>query len=605
MSLARLLLLVPLLTVACENPDKDASSDDSGDAVAYGLTVHPGLGGQGTSLEVELEASASFFDYEGVASADFGEGITVDEVTVLDPWTAVATLTIDDDAEVGARDVTALMGSSELTRADGFQVIAESFTLDPDTAYMGETVEVTFLGRNTSWESGITWPVFGDDIEVLDFTVLSETLSAATLVVNPDALPGWRDVDMTEGPETLTLYDGFKVDRVGIAATFDPVEAEQGDTVDFTIYGRGTNFSSASDLSFFDTWGENGDIVVDTITVLDAENLYGRMTLSNAASLGGRDVLVTTDDEGVYIEDAFTVVGGAFSLEDVAISLSFTVVRGIDNATGDMSESVQASCVFFIPLDPACPPDPEDDGSECTDGVDNDDDEYIDCLDSDCSASGVCPGPSPYDVQVTVESPGNGEVDCPSPQTVGAGDYVWLESDANVVTLERYEDTSSGQIYYVASNLTMDDYVPGTTYALHTSGETDGVEEEYIDEALVTVPADWELLSPELWNNFTHNRAEDFTFTWTPALTYPDAIFAASVAGTLVSTGESGAVSSLPWDDGEHAFTADEIDDLDAGGAYFTAYSFIEGPEFGLPESIYQTNTSTSYIYLQAYMVLE
>lgn len=605
MSLARLLLLVPLAAVACSDGEKDGSADDSVDPGVYGLTVHPSVGGQGTTLEVELTASASFFSYEGVASADFGEGITVDEVTVLDPWTANATITIDSDAELGARDATAIMDGSELTRADGFQVIAESFSIDPATAYMGETVEVTFLGHNTTWESGITWPVFGDDIEVLDFTVLSETLGAATLVVDPDALPGWRDVDMTEGPETLTLYDGFKVDRVGLAASFDPTEAEQGDTVDFTIVGRGTSFDEDTELSFFDTWGENGDIVVDSITVLDAENLYGRMTLSNAASLGMRDVLINTDDEGVYIEDAFEVVGGGFSLEDVAISLSFTVVRGIDNATGEISESVNASCVFYIPLDPACPPDPEDDGSECTDGVDNDDDEYVDCLDSDCSSSGVCPGPSPYDVQVTVESPGNGEVDCPSPQTVGAGDYVWLESDANVVTLERYEDTSSGAIYYVGNNLTIDDYVPGTTYALHTQGEEDAIEEEYIDEALVTVPADWELLTPELWNNYTHSRAEDFTFTWTPALTYPDAIFAASVAGTLEATGTSGAVTSLPWDDGDHTFTAAELDDLDVGGAYFTAYSFIEGPEFGLPESIYQTNTAKSYIYLQAYMVLE
>ncbi|MCA9300516.1 MAG: hypothetical protein KDA28_15705, partial [Phycisphaerales bacterium] len=140
---------------------------------------------------------------------------------------------------------------------------------------------------------------------------------------------------------------------------------------------------------------------------------------------------------------------------------------------------------------------------------------------------------------------------------------------------------------------------------LHTEGEDGGVGEELLPEVLPTVPADWSMVSPELWGNYTHDRAEDFVFEWTPAETYADAIFAASVSGTLEETGEPGAVSALPWDDGIHTFTSDQMSQLAAGPGNFTAYSVIKGPYFGLPDSIYQSNQASSYIYLQAYLVLE
>lgn len=602
-----LIFALCLGAIACEN-DK-ASEGEGESSSASVLMVSPPVGGQGTTLEVELDTDYNFYSYTGAVTADFGPGITVEDLEIQDGWNAIATVTVDPGAELGARDVTVTMDGSTLTRADGFDVIAESFSIDPGSARIGESVEVTFLGKNTDWTSGVTWPTFGDDIEVYSFTVLSETLAQAELVVGTDALPGLRNVTMTEGASSLTLYDGFRVDRVGLAATFDPSEAEQGDTVEFTVVGRDTNFDATTEIGFYDAYGVNPDIVVDSITVLDAENLYGRMTLSNAASLGSRDVLITSSgaggDEGVLIPDAFEVVGGDYDLGEVAISLSFTVVRGIDNSTGEISESVNASCVFFIPVDPACPAEAEDDASECTDGADNDEDGYIDCLDSDCSNSGVCPGPSPYDVNVTIESPGNGEVDCPNPVTVGAGDYVWLESGSNVVTLERFYDSSSGMIYYAGVGLTFDDYVPGEVYDLHTQGEEGGVEEVVLEGVQPTVPADWSLISPLLYNNFTHSRAEDFVYQWTPAQTYPDAMFIASLSGTLEATGTGGAITAIPWDDGEHTFLSSDVSLLSPGPGYFTAYSVIKGDYFGLPDSIYQTNQAKSYIYLQGYMVLE
>ena len=118
---------------------------------------------------------------------------------------------------------------------------------------------------------------------------------------------------------------------------------------------RGTDFlSSTPEITFFDRFGDNPDILVEEITVLDAQNLYGRMTLSNAAALGKRDVQIESSDDSVRITDAFEVVGGNWDVSEVAISLDFFVSRTIDPISCELSESVVAQAIFFIPLNPPC-----------------------------------------------------------------------------------------------------------------------------------------------------------------------------------------------------------------------------------------------------------
>ncbi len=72
-----------------------------------------------------------------------------------------------------------------------------------------------------------------------------------------------------------------------------------------------------------------------------------------------------------------------------------------------------------------------------------------------------------------------------------------------------------------------------------------------------------------------------------------------------MSNGKSGFAGSIPWDDGVHHYTGDELSQLEATPSTFTAYSYIEGPEFGLKDSKYQTNVAYSYIYLSASLILE
>lgn len=602
MSRAILAVAVLLAFPACKDADK--TDPGSTETERGGLSFSPPEAGRGTTVDARITSGSSVFSFESGADLDLGAGITVNSVTVLDGWTATANLTVAADAQLGPRDaIVKTGGHGDLTIGEALTVVDDSFTISPDRALIGESRQVEFIGQNTEWAPGSTWAYFGDDIDVIGVDILSETYAIASITVAPDAVPGLRDVAMEVGPEVTTLYNGFQVDRVALSAVFDPDQVNQGDIVDFTIEGSGTHFDTDSELGFWANGDEKGDIVVDWVTVVDAQHMYGQMTVSNAAEIGMRDVLISTDDEGVFIQDAFEVLDGDLDLSDVGISLSFYVVRGIDASTGAISESVQGSAIFYLPLDPPCPPDPE---ANCTNGVDDDDDNFTDCYDSDCSSNPACAsGPQPYDVNgvfPTYET--GGTADCPTNETVGAGEHVYFESPCNIVTFDRYVDSSSGMIYYT-TDLTFDDYCPGQFYDLHTEGEEGGIGEYVLPGVQPTVPADWSWVSPQIWGNATYSRAEDFCFEWTPAQTYPDAIFACSLSGALEPDGASGFVGAIPWDDGQWCFTSEELLAMQAGPGTMTCYSYIEGPYFGFPFSTNQYNQSRSYIYLQGSLVLE
>ncbi|MEC7985802.1 MAG: hypothetical protein VX278_11610 [Myxococcota bacterium] len=545
------------------------------------LSLYPPAGGLGKEVEIDLEANRSTFSFSDT-TVDFGEGILIGSVTVDDGWHARAQIMIEPGATLGARDVIVTSDGRDYTLSDSFEVVSESFILEPSNAKMGELVDIGLLGSNTDWQSGLTWPNFGDGVEVLEFSVLSPTLAEATISIDPDASPGWRNVTVDSGSGNYAvLYDGFKIDRVGLAAEFEPVVAEQGRMVEFTIRARGTDFLSSNPrIVFFDRFGENPDIVVNDMTVLDAENLYGRMTLSNAAALGNRDVVIETIEDSVRVPDAFEVIGGDWDLSRVAISLDFSVQRVLDQSTCEVVERVNASALFYIPLDPPC---------------------------GGGGAGQPPPSPSPYDNNGVFEYPpgeGGDAEDCPFPTTLGAGDYVWFESDANIVTLEKTYDSASGTVYYTNNNLTLADYVGGQMYDLHTQGEEGGLGEYLLEGVQPTVPAHWDWLTPDLCG-LTHDRSEDFDFTWTPAMTYPDAIFGVFMDGLLEVNGNAGFAGTFPWDDGMHGFLSSEMSQLQAGPVSFRAFSYIEGPYFGLPESLIQDNQSSSQFILATSFNLE
>ncbi|MBW1880429.1 MAG: hypothetical protein JRI25_11675 [Deltaproteobacteria bacterium] len=569
-------VLLAASLVACNHDDDTGPGPDDQQQVALRLSIHPQVAGQGTSLDVTMEANRTVFEF-GATEFDLGQGVTIDSVTVIDNYEAVARVHIDPDADLGMRDATITIEGDESVLEASFEVIAESFFLDPDNGKMGETLYVAMVGSSTEWQEGYTWTSFGDGVEILEFSVLSPGLAEARISIRPDAPPGPRDVMVENGPHVVTLYDGFIVDRAVITAFWDPPQAYQGQTVAYTITGLDTAFSTDTLIEFWDDGGINADIQVIEQRVIDAENMYGRIRLSNAARLGYRDVLLTTGDEAILVPDALEVLDAPPDLSNVIPATNFDIYRSIDNATGDLLESVEAFAYFIIPLNPPCG-----------------------------AAPPMGDGPMPYDNNGVWPIPPPPEpVDCPDPETVSAGDFVWYEGPENVVTLHKDIIQSSGQIIYWGIDLTLDDYHFDTVYDLHTQGDPDGIPEVLVEAVQPTVPADYYLISPEFWGDLTVSRYEDFNYEWTPAQTYPDAIFGTQITGSLVVDDEPGFAGCIPWDDGVHTYTPNELSQLNPGPVSFSAYSYIQGRYWGLPFSTVQSQRSDSVLSTEAFMILE
>lgn len=566
-------LLAPAALVACEGEDPTDTSDDQ---APLAFSIAPSVVGQGQEVTLDMTANRAQFRF-GATELDLGEGITVQRVTVEDGFFATADIVVDPDAELGMRDAVITIEGRETELSGVLEIISESIaTIEPDNGKMGEVLDVAIAGRGVAWENNVTWANFGKGIDVMEFRVLSPTLATATLSIRPDARPGKRDVLVEHEQEVVGLYDGFTVDRALIACEFDPGTGYQGDTLAFTIRCVDTDWQPGTDIQFWDDGGRNPDIQITELQVIDGENLSGRMTVSNAAILGLRDVYITNGDEAVLLADEFEVLDAPPSLDNVAISLGFDIARQIDNSC-TLQEQVSAFAAFVVPLDPPCgsPPPPGQ-------------------------------GPMPYDINGVFPVPPEAQPeDCPNPETVSAGDYVWFESPENVVTLEKDVIASTGQIVYRGIDLTLDDYRFNQMYDLHTQGDPEGIPEVILEEVQPTVPADYYITSPEICRDYVHDRNEPFDYTWTPAQTYPNAIFSTQISGVLVATGDGGFAGSVPWDDGVHSYSPGELTQLQATPVSFSATSYIEGPYFGFPFSTIQTNKSDSALSTGANLTLE
>jgi hypothetical protein len=562
----------------CKSADEGLPTDTATgeDVPLLRYDMDPAIGATGTSVAVRVYGTASSFVF-GDTDLSFGDEIVVDSVTVFDGYTVEAMITIPEGTPLGDYEVTLTIESRTQTLDEPFVVVDQSIAVAPDNAKMGEMIEVEVTGIGTDWSQGYTWASFGEGIDVLEVDIVDEVSANVTLAVHPDAPPGVRDVSMEDGPAVVTLYDGFTVDRAVITAVWDPPQAYQGDTVAFTVTGLDTNFGPDSTVTFYDDGGPNADIVIASLTLIDEENFYGRIRLSNAAALGFRDVVIESNGEAILLPDAIEVLDRAPSLTDLVPRTFFDVTRRIDNETGQIAEAVSALAYFVIPLDPPCG-----------------------------APSPMGSGPGPYDQNGVFPVPPEPEpVDCPNPETVSAGDVVWFESDRNIVTLYKEELQGTNQILYVGRDLTLSDYVFDNVYDLHTQGDPDGLPEVIIEEVQPTVPADYYLTAPQFWDDLTVSRTETFDYEWTPAQTYPDAIFATQISGVLVADGEPGFAGSLPWDDGSHAYTPLELGSLEAGPVSFAAVSYIEGRFWGWPGSTVQTVQSTSTLVTSAQMTLE
>jgi hypothetical protein len=552
------------------------------------VRLSPGVGGLGMAITLEIRGTNTQWQ-EGQVSLDLGPDILIAGVTVNGPNHATADIQIAETAALGFRDVTLTYPDSQgsvltytLEGDQGFLVEPGGISIEPNRARLGETLQIEVTGYNTILQDGSTWADFGEGIFVNWMVVHSTTTATVSISVDQRADPGDHDVVVFNGPTGYTLMDGFFVDRSSVCIEIDPDHGNQGEVLPFVVQGCDTHFSSSGnkdtliDLSTSicvnEYWPDCQDTVEPggVVDILSPTLAQGTMRISNGAMPGLYDVRAYTieridfDENGIIDPGEFTVLEEVIlhegfevrqvpvnCIDNPGVSFGFSVSRNIDNDSCGIQESVRASAVFFTPLDPPC-------GSPPMDPI------------------------FPFDINY-IRQPPAGNPDCPSARTCDAGPYVHLVSAENTITLSRNLNTFTGEISYSpASPLSLDDYKFGfVAYDLVIEGSDDPTQiPAYTQpQALFTLPTDYELLEPQLCENFTHNPAEDLLVRWTPAQTYDVAGLSMSYS-TSDDQGQPWMVITLPWDDGEHPWDAANFSQLPEGGGYFSIGAGVSEPKW-------------------------
>ena len=530
------------------------------------VRLSPPAGGLGMTVEVELRGTNTEWDSQA-PELDMGDGITVGEALVEGRTLTYFEATIDMAAALGKRDVTVISGDHEVVIEDGFMVQTGGIVIEPDRARLGESLDVTVTGYNTTFQEGYTQASFGEGIWVDAVEVLDEVSAIARISIDPDAAPGDRDVTLFNGSTAWTLFDGFLVDRSAVTVAFDPPEAYQGDEVDFTI--RGTNTAFVEGETFLDL---GDDIIVDFITVIGPTDAFGRMTLSNAATVGLRDVDVESSGELLIVHDGFEVLPVAPDVTNALISYDLSVGRSVDNNTCGIGEGYSTYILFYEPLDQPC---------------------------------GESPPPTmvfPYDINYNYPVWSGDDSDCPFPNTFDAGEHVYLDSTdgTHSLTYDREVDAFSGiTAYYLDHSMTLADYHFDRHYTMRADGSDDPEAIPAFDTAvdetpgadpggviLHTIPMDYDLLAPTLCNNYTHDPNEDLVIQWTMAMTYDVAGLSIVLQTQSAENPEEAYYNIvLPWDDGEWTWAPDALQYLPEGNGYLVFGDSAAQPTWQLPFS--------------------
>jgi LEA14-like dessication related protein len=265
-------------------------------------TISPNFGTQGQTLNVNLTATGTNF-VDGLTYANFGDGITVNSLTVTSITTAQANITISNTTPVGYRTITLVTGGEFATSSStAFQIGPNSATLlsiSPTLTPVVPTAEpqnwsgvVYLTASGTHFLQNATQVSFTGGILSPEVTVTSPTTAIVNVAVPAGAAIGLQNATVWTGGEIATLNNAFTV--IGSTPALlgvTPSSGTQGQTLNVVITGNayttfpvGVYTNPATDPVIADFTGE---ITVNSITVTSASSATVNITVSPNANVGG------------------------------------------------------------------------------------------------------------------------------------------------------------------------------------------------------------------------------------------------------------------------------------------------------------------------------
>jgi hypothetical protein len=313
-------------------------------------------------VNVNFHGNFTHFAANSTIAAIDGNGVVIQNFTVLNEWNATAQFSITapasqaspallcDNQYGGNRTVTLetpLISGSEIVKA-GFCVTSTPAVLvsispfhSPEPA---SNLTVAITGQYTHFEAGVTTVGFGPNITVLGVSVTSATSLTATINIADIAVMGWRPtfvntVDAaTNIDEQLTIGFGLDPGATATLASVTPGTGIQGQSLTVQIAGNSTNWIQGDTIAIF-----GAGITVNSLTINSTTSATAQISIDAVnAPVGGSSVTMMTQLAGGNEE---VDSGPLFSVTQGAASVSLAGPQG--NEVAHQSPLYQGSIVNF------------------------------------------------------------------------------------------------------------------------------------------------------------------------------------------------------------------------------------------------------------------
>jgi hypothetical protein len=273
------------------------------------LSVSPAVAGQGQTLNVNVVGQGTHW-LQGATTADFGAGVVVADLTILDETHATARILVLSGAAPGFRQVTFVTDGEYAFIGQGLAIQEGTPTLvssSPNAGAQGTTFDIQVLGSLTHWENGVSTASYGAGVTVNSFTVSDSVSGVLSVSINPLAFvtssPTCHALTITTGTEQVSLPNQLCV-QPGAAAltTVSPNAAPQGSTLTVAVTGQNTHFTAGLTTADFGQGINTSNVAVTSPTTATVD-----LAVSTQATPGFRTALMTTLGESAALSLAFEV----------------------------------------------------------------------------------------------------------------------------------------------------------------------------------------------------------------------------------------------------------------------------------------------------------
>ncbi|HVU45322.1 MAG TPA: Ig-like domain-containing protein [Terracidiphilus sp.] len=264
--------------------------------------VSPAFGTQGQTLNVDLTATGTNF-VQGTTFANFGDGITVNGLTINSATTATANISISNTTPIGYRTITLATGGEIATSVLSPQG-NPIFQIGPNNAALVSVSSTTPAVTPVSVPQSFAGPIYltatgthflqnattvsiSGGVVVGDVLVTSPTTATAQVVVPANAAIGVDNVSVATGGEIASLANSFAVTGSTPAlVSVAPASAKQGDSTTVVITGNAYTAFNACPGGVI-TADFTGEISSPTVNVISANQVSVPITVAQDANVGG------------------------------------------------------------------------------------------------------------------------------------------------------------------------------------------------------------------------------------------------------------------------------------------------------------------------------